>query len=94
MRVYIDTNENIDNISELYAYIRTRDGKYIRLGGDVRLWATEEEREERKNITESEYDKIIAEEIQRHEDLKCKDAIITYFILDALIIRERLFYDN
>ena len=45
-------------------------------------------------ITESEFDKIISEEIRRHENFKIKDALITYFILSALIIRERLFYDN
>lgn len=41
MRVYIDLDENIDNISELYAYIKTRDDKHIRVGGDIKLWAAE-----------------------------------------------------
>ena len=44
MRVYIELDENIDNISELHAYIRTRDDKYIRVGGDIKLWATEKQK--------------------------------------------------
>lgn len=41
MRVYIDLDENIDNISELHACIKTRDDKYISAGGDIKLWAME-----------------------------------------------------
>ena len=58
MRVYIDLDENIDNISELYAYITTRDDKYIRVGGDFKLWTTEKtghDGEVIKELKELEY---------------------------------------
>ena len=58
MRVYIDLDENIDNISELHAYIITRDDKYIRVGGDIKLWATEKtghDGEVIKELKELEY---------------------------------------
>ena len=44
-------------------------------------------------ISESEYDELIQESIREQESLNCKDIMIKTFVLDALIIREKLFYD-
>ena len=43
-------------------------------------------------ISESEYDEIIEKLVDQHVDHNSKSELITYFILDALMIRYRLFY--
>lgn len=51
-------------------------------------------REQTITITESEYDKIIKELIHAHVDRDCKDSMINCFILDAVMIRHKLFHNK